>query len=224
MNGNGKKTDSADLQSVPTLSPQSDQNKTHPKTMKKISLTLILLFFTITNSSAQKKETCIIKTSLGDITVELYPKKAPITVANFLKYVDTHLYDNTSFFRSVTLNNQQKDSIKIEVIQGGEVDSTKIYAAIPLERTSKTGILHKDGVISMARDTPDSATCSFFICINDQPSLDFGGKRNKDGQGFAAFGKVTKGMEVVKKIQLLAPVNDQYFKPEVLILSITREY
>ncbi len=191
--------------------------------MKKIILTIILLFFAITNSSAQKKEICLIKTSLGDITVALYPKKAQITVANFLKYIDAHLYDNTTFFRSVTLQNQQKDSVKIEVIQGGEVDSTKVFAAIPLERTSKTGLLHKNGAISMARDTPDSATCSFFICINDQPSLDFGGKRNKDGQGFAAFGKVTKGMDVVKKIQLLAPNDNQYFKPPVVILSIVRK-
>lgn len=191
--------------------------------MKKISLSLLVLLFTITNASAQKKEICTIKTSLGDITVELYPKKATITVDNFLKYVDAHLYDNTTFFRSVTLNNQPKDSVKIEVIQGGEVDSTKVFAAIPLEITSKTGVLHKNGAISMARDTPDSATCSFFICINEQPSLDFGGKRNKDGQGFAAFGKVTKGMDVVKKIQQLATNNDQYFKPPVLILSIIRK-
>lgn len=191
--------------------------------MKKILLTLLILFFVITNGVAQKKERCLIKTSLGDISIELYAKKAPITVANFLKYVDAHLYDNTSFFRSVTLNNQMKDSVKIEVIQGGEVDSTKVFAAIPLERTSQTGILHKNGVISMARDTPDSATCSFFICIKDQASLDFGGKRNKDGQGFAAFGKVTKGMDIVKKIQQLHPEQEQYFKPPVLILSIIRK-
>lgn len=190
--------------------------------MKKIFLKLVLLL-TITNSSAQKKEICLIKTSLGEITVELYPKKAPITVANFLKYVDSHLYDNTTFFRSVSLNNQPKDSVKIEVIQGGEVDSTKVFKAIPLERTSETGILHKNGAISMARDNPDSATCSFFICVHDQPSLDFGGKRNKDGQGFAAFGKVIKGMDVVKKIQLLALNSEQYFKPAVLILSISRK-
>jgi peptidyl-prolyl cis-trans isomerase A (cyclophilin A) len=191
--------------------------------MKRNFLILLFLGFTITNSSAQKKEICLIKTAAGDITIELYPKKAPITVANFLKYVDAHLYDNTNFFRSVTLNNQPKDSVKIEVIQGGEVDSTKVFAAITLERTSTTGVFHKNGTISMARDKPDSATCSFFICINDQPSLDFGGKRNKDGQGFAAFGKVTEGMDVVKKIQQLAPNNEQYFKPPVLILSITRK-
>lgn len=191
--------------------------------MKRILLTFIASFFLLANLAAQKKEICIIKTSLGDITVELYPKKTPITVANFLKYVDAHLYDNTSFFRSVTLNNQPKDSVKIEVIQGGEVDSTKVFAAIPLETTTKTGLQHKNGTISMARDKPDSATCSFFICINEQPSLDFGGKRNKDGQGFAAFGKVTKGMDVVKKIQKLHPEQEQYFKPEVLIVSISRK-
>lgn len=190
--------------------------------MKNKFITFLLLLFAIINLTAQKKESCIIKTSLGEITVELYPKKAPITVANFLKYVDAHLYDNTSFFRSVTLNNQPNNDVKIEVIQGGEVDSTKVFAAIPLERTSKTGVLHKNGAISMARDTPDSATCNFFICINDQPSLDFDGKRNKDGQGFAAFGKVTKGMDVVQKIQQLAPNDNQYFKPPVVILSIIR--
>ena len=191
--------------------------------MKKTSVHLVFLLFIISNLTAQKKEVCIIKTTLGDITVELYFKKAPITVANFLKYVDAHLYDNTSFFRSVTLNNQPKDVVKIEVIQGGEVDSTKVFAPIPLERTSQTGLLHKNGAISMARGKPDSATSSFFICINDQPSLDFEGKRNKDGQGFAAFGKVTKGMNVVKQIQQIASINSQNIKPPVLILSIKRE-
>ena len=190
--------------------------------MKKIFLSIVLLFIII-NLSAQKKEICIIQTAAGDITVELYPKKAPITVANFLKYVDAHLYDNTTFFRSVTLNNQPKDSVKIEVIQGGEVDSTKVLKHIPLERTTKTKLHHRNGVISMARDAPDSATCNFFICINDQPSLDFGGKRNKDGQGFAAFGKVIKGMNVVKKIQQLHPEQEQYLKPPVAILSIIRK-
>ena len=160
---------------------------------------------------------------MGIIIVELYSKKSPITVANFLKYVDAHLYDNSTFFRSVTLNNQPNNSVKIEVIQGGEIDSTKVFTAIPLETTKKTGLHHKNGTLSMARDAPDTATCSFFICINDQPSLDYEGKRNKDGQGFAAFGKVTKGMDVVKKIQQLHPDQEQYFKPEVLILSITRK-
>jgi peptidyl-prolyl cis-trans isomerase A (cyclophilin A) len=191
--------------------------------MKSILLNLILLAFTTTLLSAQKKESCIIKTTMGNITVELYPAKAPITVANFLKYVDAHLYDSSSFFRAVTFQNQPKDSIKIEVIQGGNVDSLKEFAPIPLETTQQTGLLHKNGTFSMARAKPATATSSFFICINDQPSLDFGGKRNRDGQGFAAFGKVIDGMEVVKKIQQLYPDQGQYFKPEVSILSIARK-
>ena len=184
----------------------------------------ILLFFICTATlHAQKRTTCLIKTELGDITIELYPEKAPLTVANFLKYVDAHLYDSSTFFRAVTLNNQPRDSVKIEVIQGGNVDSVKDFAPIPLETTEQTGLHHKDGTISMARGKPASATSSFFICINDQPSLDFGGKRNKDGQGFAAFGKVTNGMDVVKKIQQLYSGQGQYFKPPVHILSITRK-
>ena len=183
------------------------------------------LFFSLAFSAilyGQQPVNCLIKTTLGDIAIELYPGNAPITVANFLKYVDAHLYDSSSFFRSVTLHNQPKDSIKIEVIQGGDIDSLKDFAPIPLETTQLTGLHHKNGTISMARSGPATATSSFFICINDQPALDFGGKRNKDGQGFAAFGKVTAGMEVVKKIQQLYPEQGQYFKPTVLIISISR--
>ncbi len=190
--------------------------------IKKLLLTKVVTLLAITSVVAQK-QTCVIKTSMGNMTVELFAAKAPVTVANFLKYVDAHLYDSSSFFRAVTLNNQPKDSIKIEVIQGGDVDSTKEFAPIPLETTQQTGLLHKDGTISMARGKPNSATCSFFICINDQRSLDYGGKRNKDGQGFAAFGKVIEGMDIVKRIQQLYPDQGQYFKPSVRILSITRQ-
>ena len=182
----------------------------------------VLLFFYTTSIQAQKNISCLIKTELGNITIELYPAKAPVTVANFLKYVDAHLYDSSSFFRAVTLHNQPKDSIKIEVIQGGDIDSVKEFAPIPLETTDKTGLLHEDGTISMARGKPATATSSFFICINAQPQLNYGGKRNKDGQGFAAFGKVIKGMEVVKKIQQLYTEQGQYFKPVVYIISISR--
>lgn len=189
--------------------------------MKRILPVLILFAFVI-NAASQKIPKCLIKTSLGDITVELYPDKAPLTVANFLQYVDAHLYDSSSFFRAVRLDNQPNNPVKIEVIQGGNVDSLKQFPPIPMESTSQTGLHHLDGTISMARGTPASATCSFFICINDQPSLDFGGKRNPDGQGFAAFGKVTSGMDVVKKIQQLYPEQEQYFRPAVTIISIER--
>jgi len=111
------------------------------------------------------------------------------------------LYNNSSFFRVTTPENEATRAIKIEVIQGGNIPREKQFAPIEIETTEQTKILHKNGTLSMARATPNSATSSFFICINDQPSLDFKGKRNPDGFGFAAFGKVIKGMDVVKKIQ-----------------------
>ena len=89
------------------------------------------------------------------------------------------------------------------------------------EITEKTGIIHENGTISMARLEPGTASSEFFICINDQPELDFGGRRNPDGQGFAAFGKVTSGMNVVKKIQVM-PVNGQLLEKIVKIISIKR--
>ena len=189
--------------------------------LKKIALS-VLLVAAIFSAKAQDKIICIIKTELGDITLEVYPKKAPLTVANFMNYVDARLYDSSSFFRAVRLDNQRGNNIKIEVIQGGDVDSTKEYAPIALETTQQTGLYHNDGTISMARSGPATATSSFFICINDQHSLDFGGKRNPDGQGFAAFGQVTHGMDIVKKIQELYPKQGQYFKPVVRIISIRR--
>ena len=189
--------------------------------MKRILLVLIT-FVAIKTVCAQKTTRCLIQTSLGNISVELYPEKAPVTVANFLRYVDAHLYDSSSFFRAVTMANQPNNAVKIEVVQGGNVDSLKQFPPIAMETTKQTGLHHLDGTISMARSTPASATCSFFICINDQPSLDFGGKRNPDGQGFAAFGKVTSGMDVVRKIQQLYPEQGQYFKPPVTIISISR--
>ena len=115
--------------------------------------------------------------------------------------------------------NQPQNKIKIEVIQGGIDDTTKMFPPIKHESTRVTGILHKDGVISMARNEPGSETSEFFICIGDQPSLDYGGMRNPDGQGFSAFGKVIKGMDVVRKIQKMHSVN-QSLKPPVKIFDI----
>jgi peptidyl-prolyl cis-trans isomerase A (cyclophilin A) len=120
------------------------------------------------------------------------------------------------------MSNQPDKKIKIEVIQGGfnlkNVDTGTIKP-IPLERTSLTKLSHKDGTLSMARSDPDSGTTEFFICIGDQPSLDFGGQRNPDGQGFAAFGKVIQGMDVVRKIQA-KPANGQALNPPVRIIWI----
>lgn len=176
-------------------------------------------------ASASHKVQVRIMTSLGDIDVELDAERAPATVANFLKYVDGGFYTNGVFHRTVkTLpDNQPTNAVKIEVIQAGAnpEHSNSGFPAIKLERTNRTGLKHVDGAISMARDGPDTATSDFFICINDQPELDFGGKRNPDGQGFAAFGRVIKGMDVVRKIQT-APAKGQKLVPPVKILKIER--
>jgi len=117
--------------------------------------------------------------------------------------VDAGHFDGGEWHRTVKMDNQPESTIKIEVIQAGVNPNRakESFAAIALERTNKSGLLHQDGVVSMARGGPDSATSGWFICINDQPSLDFGGLRNPDGQGFAAFGRVVSGMDVVRKIQ-----------------------
>ncbi len=166
------------------------------------------LVMTMLQSSADAGETVqvLMQTGAGDITLELYPEAAPVTVANFLKYVDTHRYDNNaSFYRTVRMDNQAQNNIRIEVIQGGlgMEDSDLSFAPIAHESSTDSGILHTNGVISMARLDPGSAASEFFICINAQPDLDFGGRRNPDGQGFAAFGKVIAGMDVVKLIQAM---------------------
>jgi peptidyl-prolyl cis-trans isomerase A (cyclophilin A) len=165
----------------------------------------------------------LIRTEQGDIEVELDAAKAPATVANFLKYANDGFYDGGRFHRTVTPGNQPDNKVKIEVVQAG-VNPDKAgdeFPPVKLERTRDTGLSHKDGTISMARDGPDTATSDFFICVGDQPELDFGGRRNADGQGFAAFGRVVKGMEVVKKIHQ-APADGQALKPPVKIIKVTR--
>ncbi len=165
----------------------------------------------------------LIRTTLGDVEIEVDAAHAPATAANFLKYVDKRHYDGGRFHRTVTLANQPDDKVRIEVVQAGvaEARAKDDFPPIKLERTRDTKLRHKDGVIAMAREGPDTATSDFFICIGDQPELDFGGKRNRDGQGFAAFGRVVKGMDVVKKIQS-APADGQTLKPPVEIKSIRR--
>ena len=162
-----------------------------------------------------------IETALGDIAVELYPYKAPVTVENFLRYVDEGLYNGTTFFRTVTMNNQPNSPVKIEVIQGGMVARDKAHPAIEHETTVKTGLKHRTGSISMARGKPGSATASFFFCLRDEPQLDHGGQRNRDGAGFAAFGMVTEGMDVVREIHQ-QPYEGQTLVHPVKILSIRR--
>ncbi len=166
------------------------------------------------------------ETGKGIIEIEIAQGRAPITSANFLRYVDEGLYNNTSFYRTVSLSNQPGDPVKIEVIQGGPgvahlIEGKAKHPPIKLERTSVTGLKHLDGTISMARLGADSATTEFFICINDQPELDFNGKRYADRQGFAAFGQVISGQNVVRQIQQ-APAEGQNIMPPIPILTIKR--
>ena len=162
-----------------------------------------------------------LRTELGVIVVQVQQDRAPQTAANFLKYVDAGLYDGTVFHRAVTPANQPNDPVKIEVIQGGEIPPDQCFPPVPLERTSVTGLKHVNGTISMARDAADSATSSFFICLGDQPALDFGGRRHKDGQGFAAFGRVVQGLDKALWIQQ-SPCQGQLLTPPVKIYAAGR--
>ena len=167
--------------------------------MKRFISVLLLIILITSNTFAQKVK---ITTPLGEIIVQLDSEKAPITSANFINYVEGNYYKGGSFYRTVRSDNQPDSPVKIAVIQAGchPWMQNFLFDPILLERSDQTGIKHKSGTISMARDKPDTAQESFFICIGDQPELDFGGKRNPDGQGFAAFGQVVSGMEIVQKI------------------------
>ena len=163
----------------------------------------------------------LVTTEMGDITIEVYATQAPITAANFLRYVREDRFAGATFYRTVRPDNQPDKPIKIEVIQGGLQDDEagQGLPPIPHETTAQTGIRHKDGTVSMARAEPGTASSEIFICIGDQPELDLGGKRNLDGQGFAAFGQVVEGMEVVRAIQA-RPADGQWLTPKIQIKSV----
>ncbi|MEE4163650.1 MAG: peptidylprolyl isomerase [Woeseiaceae bacterium] len=142
----------------------------------------------------------VLDTALGEIEVAVDTGRAPVSAGDFLAYVDQGLYAGASFYRTVMPENDN-GTPAISVIQGGVQDPARTLPPVRHETTAETGLRHEDGVISLARTEPGSGGGSaFFICIGDQPSLDFGGMRNPDGQGFAAFGRVVRGMDVVHAI------------------------
>lgn len=171
--------------------------------MSKVILFTLISFFSVARMNAQRLPTVKMETRFGDILIEVDTLKAPLTAKNFLKHIQNRTYENAVFYRVVRMDNQPDNKIKIEVIQGGLFDDERLEKIVPIEHetTQVTGLKHLNGTISMARAEPGTASTEFFICVGDQPELDFGGKRNPDGQGFAAFGQVVKGMKVVKKIQ-----------------------
>lgn len=190
--------------------------------MKKILFAFLLAASILQSCKSHKsKPVIVMETDLGNIEFVLYADKAPITTTNFLRYINELRLDSATFYRTVRADNQANSPIKIAVIQGGlyEDEHPLMLPPITHENTEQTGIKHLDGVLSMARNQPGTATSEFFICVGNQPSLDYGGMRNSDGQGFAAFGQVTKGMDVVHKIHQ-APTEGQYLKPRIKINRI----
>ena len=161
-----------------------------------------------------------LETDRGTILVEVYPQVAPVSAGDFLHYVDQGLYDDAGFYRVVRPDNDNGTPI-ISAVQGGVLDAEAPPAGIPHETTAATGLHHVDGTVSIARGPPGTGSAAaFFIVLGDQPSLDFGGMRNPDGQGFAAFGKVIDGMELVREINAIkadAPTDDDYVRGQILI-------
>ena len=171
----------------------------------------------------------IFQTDKGNIEIEVDAARAPLSAANFLKYVDGGFYDGGTINRAVRPDNTVRHDVEIQVIQF-QITRTRQrdqFAPVPLERTSATGLRHVDGAVSMARSQPDTATGSFSIVIGDQPEMDFGGRRNADGQGFAVFGRVIRGMEVVKAIHMSptgtrGPYGTESLTPPIGILKAYR--
>jgi len=166
-----------------------------------------------------------VETQFGNIELELYPQRAPKTVSAFLSYIDSGYFKNSNFYRVLNDENQPSNAPKTELIQGGIWRTNHKRAVslpgIPHESTRQTKLFHEDGVISLARLAPGTASTEFFICVGNQPGLDYGGENIADKQGFAAFGRVVKGMAVVRKIYRQNDDN-QYFEPPVVIYNIIR--
>lgn len=192
---------------------------------------LFLIFSAVFLAACSGNPVVELQTDKGTIVIEVYKDKAPKTAADFLIYVDEGLYDGQGFYRSVTPETDQK-KMGMQVVQGGRYDLTPYTEFVTHEPTSQTGLMHKDGAVSIARDAPGTGNAAyFFISIGDNNMLDAGGNRTPDGQGFAVFGQVTKGMDVVRAIQAsetrtqgngVLPPN-QLLKEPVTIISAKRK-
>ncbi|CAN5147282.1 peptidylprolyl isomerase [soil metagenome] len=187
-----------------------------------MGLTALILAGALAVQPVPAEAHVVIHTAAGDIALTLDAAHAPISTCNFLRYVEAGRYADGSFFRTVVAatnaNPNPIDVIQAQTTAGSDDPG---LGAIPLERTRDTGLSHLAGTISMARDGPDTATSSFFIVTQDTPALDFGGGRNPDGQGFAAFGHVTEGLDLVRAIQALPAVDEAITAP-VTITSVER--
>jgi peptidyl-prolyl cis-trans isomerase A (cyclophilin A) len=195
-----------------------------------IALGLAVPSVAAAQDAAPRPPVVVFQTEKGAIEIEVDVHHAPVTAANFLKYVDGGFYDGGAVNRAVRPDNTVRHDVEIQVIQF-QIDRKRRreeFPPIALERTSATGLKHLDGAVSMARNGPDTATASFSIVIGDQPEMDFGGKRNPDGQGFAVFGRVIRGMDVVKAIQSAptgqsGPYRTETLEPPIAIVKAYRK-
>ncbi len=165
-----------------------------------------------------------LQTSLGTIVLELETRRAPITAGNFLRYVDQRRLDGTNFYRAMRITPETG------LVQGGVRDPRRLFPPIAHEPTSRTGLAHVDGAISMARTTPGSAQMDYFIMLGPAPSYDANPGAGGDDLGFAVFGRVVEGMEVVRRIHQ-APTSPtlgegvmrgQMLEPQIRIITARR--
>ena len=157
----------------------------------------------------------LLHTSAGDIVVALETAKAPVTAGNFLHYVDTHRLDGAEFYRAM------KTGPEAGLVQGGVRDLRKLFPPIAHEPTSQTGLSHVDGALSVPRFALGTARGEFTIMVGDQKYLDAGPGSAGDGLGYAVFGRVVEGMDVVRRI-LAAPAAGERLTPPVAILKVSR--
>lgn len=167
----------------------------------------------------------VITTSEGPITVALEKSRAPKTTANFLRYVDAKRFDGITIYRAMKLGEG------LGLIQGGaQNDPKRLFPPVAHEPTTQTGLSNKDGAIAMARDAPGTATADFFIAVGDISTLDAQPSQPGDNLGYAAFGHVTAGMDLVRRI-LEAPTSPttgppgmvgQMLTPPIKILTVRR--
>lgn len=166
-----------------------------------------------------------LQTAMGPIVLELEAARAPVTTANFLRYVDEKRLDGSSIYRSAKVQEG------FGLIQGGlRNDPKKVLPNIAHEPTSKTGLRHEDGTISMARAAPGTASSDFFISVGAMPSMDADPSQPGDNQGFAAFGRVVEGMDVVRRIldaptsptEGEGPMRGQMLSPAITIATARR--
>ena len=192
--------------------------------MRYFYLSLAVLCLCISCSHRKYKNPHVeIQTRSGDIEVELFSDNAPKSVAAFLSFIDSGYYKNASFYRALNEDNQPTGNAETAMIQGG-IWKTKYgmkIPGIPHESTQQTKLSHTNGTISLARQEPGTASTEFFICIGDQKGFDYGGDNNPDGQGYAAFGKVVKGMDLIKQFYT-QPTNGDRLQEPIEILNIVR--